>query len=76
MKAVFQMLITSKFGDKKVICALSSEDPQDLVTIKEMAEAGQIKAYVDRCFPLEKVADAHRYLEAGQRHGNVVLTLT
>lgn len=74
-KAVFQMLWTSKFGDKKVICALSSESNEDLVTIKDMVEAGKIKAYVDRCYPLEEVAAAHRYLEAGQRHGNVVLTI-
>jgi NADPH:quinone reductase-like Zn-dependent oxidoreductase len=75
-KALLQMLITSKFGDKKVICALSSDTPQDLVTIKELAEAGKIKTVVDRCYPLEKVAEAHRYLESGQRHGNVVLTVT
>jgi NADPH:quinone reductase-like Zn-dependent oxidoreductase len=75
-KALFQMLITSKFGDKKVICALSNENPQDMVTLKELVEAGKLKAYVDRCYPLEKVAEAHRYLESGQRHGNVVLTVT
>jgi NADPH:quinone reductase-like Zn-dependent oxidoreductase len=75
-KALLQMLITSKFWDKKVICALSSDTPQDLVTIKELAEAGKIKTVVDRCYPLEKVAEAHRYLESGQRHGNVVLTVT
>jgi NADPH:quinone reductase-like Zn-dependent oxidoreductase len=74
-KALFQMLITSKFGDKKVICGLSSENVKDIVTLKELIEAGQLKAYVDRCFPLEKIADAHRYMESGQRHGNVVLTV-
>jgi 2-desacetyl-2-hydroxyethyl bacteriochlorophyllide A dehydrogenase len=74
-KALFQMLWTSRFSSKKVICAISSDTPEDLVTIKEMVEAGKIKAYVDRCYPLEEVAAAHRYLEAGQRHGNVVLTL-
>lgn len=75
-KAVLQMLITSKLGDKKVICALSSENRQDLETLKEMAEAGTLKAYVDRCYPLAEIAQAHNYLESGQRQGNVVLTVT
>jgi NADPH:quinone reductase-like Zn-dependent oxidoreductase len=75
-KALFQMLVTSKFGDKKVICAFSNENQADMVTLKEMAEAGKIKAYLDRCYPLEDVSQAHHYLEAGQRHGDVVLTIS
>jgi NADPH:quinone reductase-like Zn-dependent oxidoreductase len=75
-KALIQSFITSKFGDKKVICALSNENQADMITLKEMAEAGQLKAYLDRCYPLEEVSQAHHYLEAGQRHGNVVLTIS
>lgn len=72
---LFQMLTTSLMGGKKVICALSSENLADLNFIKELVEAGKIKAVVDKVFPLEKAADAHRYLEAGQRTGSVVITL-
>lgn len=75
MKQVFQMLWTSRFGSKKVICALSNETPDDLRFIKDLAEAGTITAIVDRCYPLEQAAEAHRYIEAGHQKANVVLTI-
>jgi NADPH:quinone reductase-like Zn-dependent oxidoreductase len=69
-------LWTRRFGDRKVRISIPPRYEKDhVVLLKRLLEAGEYRAVIDRTYPLEQVVEATRYVETGQKTGNVVLTV-
>jgi NADPH:quinone reductase-like Zn-dependent oxidoreductase len=71
----FLALVTPLLGGKRVKFPLPRHDPQTLRYFKGLIESGQFKPLIDRRYPLDEIVEAYRYVETGQKLGNVVITV-
>jgi NADPH:quinone reductase-like Zn-dependent oxidoreductase len=72
---VFLALVTPLFGKRKVIFPIPTINKQDLHFLKELIEKGEYKPVIDKAYRLEQIADAYKYVESGQKTGNVILII-
>jgi len=68
-------LWTTMTGDRKVIFGSDTGSVEHLLYIKELVETGKLRPVIDRTFPIEQTAEAHRYAETEQKKGNIVITV-
>jgi NADPH:quinone reductase-like Zn-dependent oxidoreductase len=69
------LLLTRWIGDRRLVLPMPAYTKQNVLFLKDLIEAGEYRAVIDRSYPLEHVVDATRYVETGEKTGNVVLTV-
>ena len=67
--------LTRLTSDKKVVMQTADGTEQDLVYLRDLIEAGTITTVIDRTYPLGELVEAHRYVDTGQKIGNLVITV-
>jgi len=78
---LLQMPWTSRLGTKKAVVAFTglrapAEKRRDLLYISGLTEASALVPVIDACYPLQRIADAYRHVDAGHKKGNVIITMT
>ncbi|SDL63116.1 NADPH2:quinone reductase [Lentzea albidocapillata subsp. violacea] len=71
----FWALWTALRGGKRVVVGMSVNKRATLPVISSLLDEGKLRVVVDRTYPLARIADAHRYVDAGHKRGNVVVTV-
>lgn len=76
LSSSYRQNLLKENGTFLTVQSTTSEENENLNTLKKLVEAGKIKAVINKRFPLEQIAEAHRYVESGRKKGNVVITVT
>ena len=75
LETIALLLVTRWVGSKRVRGAAGRRSKEDIRLMKELIESGAYRPVVDRRYPMDQVAEAHRYVETWRKAGNVVLTM-
>jgi NADPH:quinone reductase-like Zn-dependent oxidoreductase len=75
LSAMLRAVLTSTVADKTVLFAFAGEKAEELLALKEMIEEGKIKSAIDKIYPIEQAAEAHRRVETEQRLGIVIISM-
>jgi NADPH:quinone reductase-like Zn-dependent oxidoreductase len=68
-------IIKSMIGNKKTVSPIPTDIRRSILLIKKLIGQGKFKAVIDRKYPLEQIVEAYRYVETGQKTGNVAITI-